>query len=105
MRETLKSILRKERNRKYIRHEASDYFLANKPRLGRSYLLPRISKRLCNALGRPVISIKGYYTENISDFRGCYLKAIVQNVKSDIKDIIDFLCKVDVLPSLPEYVI
>ena len=105
MRETLKSILRKERNRKYIRHEASDYFLANKPRLGRSYLLPRISKRLCNALGRPVISIKGYYTENISDFRGSYLKVIVQNVKSDIKDIIDFLCKVDVLPSLPEYVI
>lgn len=56
-------------------------------------------------LGRPVISIKGYYTENISDFRGCYLKVIVQNVKSDIKDIIDFLCKVDVLPSLPEYII
>ena len=61
----IKSVLRKERNRKDIRDETSDYFLINNPKLGRFYLLPKIHKRLHNVSGKPVISNSGYYTENM----------------------------------------
>lgn len=40
----------------------------------------------------------------MSEFLEYYYKLMAQNVKSDIKDTI-FLHKLDVLPSLPEYVI
>ena len=41
----IKSVLRKERNRKDISDETLDYFLVNNPKLGRFYLLPKIHKR------------------------------------------------------------
>lgn len=97
----IKSILRKERNRKYINDEALDDLLANNPKLGRFYLFPRVPKRLCNLPGKPVISNSGYYTENMLGFLGCYLKLIAKNVKPYIKNIINFLSKLDVLPYLP----
>ena len=97
------SVLRKVRNlRKDISDETLDYFLISNPKLGRFYLLPKIHKRLCNVPERPVISNSGYYTENISAFLEYHLKLISQKVKSYLKDKIDFLRKLDALPSLPE---
>ena len=52
----IKSVLRKIRNRGDINDETLDYFPVNNPKLGRSYLLPKIHKRLHNVPGRPVIS-------------------------------------------------
>ena len=90
------------RDRKDISDETLDYFLANNPKLGRFYLLPKIHKWLYNAPGRSVISNSGYYTENISAFFEYHLKPISQKVKSYIKDTNDILRKLDALPFLPE---
>ena len=99
---TIKSVLRKVRNRKDISDETLDYFLVNNPKVGRFYLLPKIHKRLHNVPGRPVISNSGYYTENISSFLDFHLKPLAQKFKSYIKDTNDFLRKVASLPPLPE---
>ena len=48
----IKSVLRKVRNRKGISDETLDYFLINKPKLGRFYLFLQIHKRLYNVPGR-----------------------------------------------------
>ena len=60
----IKSVLRKRSNRDDINDETLDYFLVNKPKLGRFYLLPKIHKRLLNVPGRPVIFNSNYFTEN-----------------------------------------
>ena len=62
----LKSVLRKTRNRGDTGDKTLDYFVANNPKLGRFYLLPKIHKRLHNVPGRQVISNSSYFTENIS---------------------------------------
>ena len=68
----LNSVLRKKRNRGDINDETLNYFLVNKPKLGRFYLLPRIHKRLHNVSGRPAISNSSYFneTEPILEFKG-----------------------------------
>ena len=96
----IKSVLQKVGNRKDISDETLDYFLVNNPKLGRFYLLPKIYQSLHNVSGRPVISNSGYYTENMSAFFEYHLKPIAQKIKSYIKDINDFLRKLDALPSL-----
>ena len=60
----IKSVLRKRSNRDDINDETLDYFLVNKPKLGRFYLLPKIHKRLLNVPGRPVIFNSSYFTDN-----------------------------------------
>ena len=55
--------------------------------------------------GRPVISISGHYTENISAFLEFHLKPLAQKVKSYIKDTNDFLRKIASLPPLPDDII
>ena len=60
----IKSVLRKRSNRDDINDETLDYFLVNRPKLGRFYLLPKIHKRLLNVPGRPVIFNSSYFTEN-----------------------------------------
>ena len=60
----IKSVLRKRSNRDDINDETLGYFLVNKPKLGRFYLLPKIHKRLLNVPGRPVIFNSSYCTEN-----------------------------------------
>ena len=62
----LKSVLRKTRNRGDTGDKTLDYFVANNPKLGRFYLLPKIHKKLHNVPGRQVISNSSYFTENIS---------------------------------------
>ena len=52
--------------------------------------------------GRPVISICGFYTENMSAFLDHQLKPITMQVKSYIKDTTDFLKKLRGLTDLPE---
>ena len=54
--------------------------------LGKFYLLPKIHKRLENVPGRPIISNCGAPIENASEFLDFYLKNIMQNGVSYIKD-------------------
>ena len=62
-------------------------------------------KRLHDALGRPVISNCGYYTENISSFLDFHLQPLAKEVKSYIKDTNDFLKNLRSLPDLPDDII
>ena len=90
----IKSVLENIRNKSDISDETFDYFLVNKPKLGRFLLLPKIEKRLYNIPGRSVISNSSYFTEYISSFLDFHLKLLVQKVKSYIQDTNDFLKKI-----------
>ena len=100
--QVIKSVFRKMRNKGDISHETLDYFLVNKLKLGRFYLLPKIRKTLHNVPGRPVITDSNYFTENISSFHDFHLKPLAQKVKYYIQDTNDFLKKIANLPPLPD---
>ena len=102
LQETIKSTIMKLKERRDISMETLDYFMVNRPKLGRLYLLPKIHKRLHCVTGRPVISNNGFSTENISAFLDFHLQPLCKKVKSYIKDTNDFLCKLRNLPTLPD---
>ena len=67
-------------------------FLCNpKYRTSNFYMLPKIHKRLDNPPGRPIVSGNGCPTERISQFVDYFLKPIVQNTRSYIRDTTHFL--------------
>lgn len=101
LRNIISSFLAKVKVRGDISNQTLDYFMVNKPKLGRFYLLPKIHKRLYNVPGRPVISNTGFYTENISAFLDYHLQPLAKKVRSYVKDTNDFLKKLRDLPSLP----
>ena len=98
----IKNCLSKINRRGDIPKQTLDYFLVERPRLGRFYLLPKIHKRLFDVPGRPVILNSGYFTENISAFVDYHLKPLSTQVRSYIQDTNDFLRKLDSLKNLPE---
>ena len=79
-----------------------NYFLVKYPKFARFYLLPKIHKRLHEVPGRPVISNRGFYTENIPSFLDHHLQPLAQRVKSYIKDTNHFLNKIKKIGKLPE---
>ena len=70
--------------------------------LGKLYLLPKIHKRFKNVPGRPVISNSGALTEKVSEFLDHHLKPVMQNSRSYIKDLGDFLKKIGNVDNIPE---
>ena len=66
------------------------------------YLLPKIHKRLFNVPGRPVISNYGTPAEKCSKFLDYYLKPVMQNSWSYLKDSGDFLKKMKNINSIHE---
>ena len=84
------------RSRKCITEKELKYFsykLKKITKLGKLYLLPKIHKRLSNVPGRPVISNCGTPTEKASEFLDFYLKPLMQNGWSYIRDSGDFIDK------------
>ena len=74
-----------------------EYFLINKAKLVRFYLLTKIHKQLHNVAGRPVLSNSGFFMENISASLEYHLKRLSQKVTSFIKDTNNFLEKLNTL--------
>ena len=70
--------------------------------LGKLYFLPKIHKRIENVPGRPVISNCGTATEKASEFLDSYLKPIMQESFSYIKDSGDFIKKIKHIRNIPE---
>ena len=69
-------------SRKCITEKKLKYFsyqFKKTTNLGKLYLLPKISERLSNVPGRPVISNCGTPTEKASEFLDFYLKSLMQN--------------------------
>ena len=70
--------------------------------LGKSYLLPKIHKHLSDVPGRRVISNCGTPTERVSEFLDFYLKPIMRNCNSYIRDSSHFLEKIKNIRSIPD---
>ena len=87
-----------EKEMKYLLYEYKK--VAN---LGKLHLLPKIRKRLYDALGRPVNSNCGTPAENVSEFLDHHLRPIIQEGWSYIKDTKDFLKKVQNIGKIPQY--
>ena len=85
----------------YINSDNKKYLEVFKPRLGKFYLLSKIHKRLKNVPGRPVISNCGTATEKISEFLDFHVQPLVRQVDSIIKNITDFLQKLERLGHIP----
>ena len=69
---------------------------------GKLYLLPKIHKCLSNIPGRPVISNCGTPTVKASEFLDFYLKPLMQNGWSYIRDSGDFIYKMKMIGKIPE---
>ena len=61
--------------------------------LGKTYLLPKINRRLYDVPRRPVISNCSTPTEKVSKFLDHHLKPVMQEGESYIKNTGDFLKK------------
>ena len=77
------------------------YNFKNTSCLGKTYLLPKIHKRLNNVRGVPVISNCGTPTEKLSEFLDHCLQPVMKAGKSYIKDISQFLEKLKNLGNIP----
>ena len=82
---TINEVMIKIRKCGDLKRDNLDYFIMKDLKFARSYIVPKIHKRLHNFPGRPVISNSGYYTEKISSFLDHHLQPIAQAVKLYIK--------------------
>ena len=92
-------------SRKCITEKELKYFsyqFKKTTNLGKLYLSPKIHKRLSNVPGRPVISNCGTPTEKTSEFLDFYLKPLMQNGWSYIRDSGDFTDKMKRIGKIPE---
>ena len=64
------------------------------------YFLPKIHKGVLPPPGRPVVSANGCPTEKISAFVDAFLKPLVPEIKSHVKDTTDFINKIESLGCL-----
>ena len=88
-----KGIISKE-NYKYL--NAKDY------KLGRFYLLLKIHKRLVDVPGQPAVSNCGTATEKLSEFVDFNLQPLVKMLPQVLKDMADFLLRLEALGDVPE---
>ena len=76
-------------------------FLCTKePRTPQLYLLPKIHKNKTPVPGRPIVSANSSPTERISQLADHFLKPLVQDTKSYVRDTSDFIRKIEAIPAL-----
>ena len=85
-----------------INKKMHDYLYIKEPRVPAFYLLPKIHKGIVPPPGRPILSANECPTERISAFVDHFLKPLVQNIPSYLKDTTDFINKIESLAPLPE---
>ena len=85
-----------------IDRSCADFLSNPKYRTSQFYMLPKIHKRLDNPPGRPIVSGNGCPTERISQFVDFFLKPIVQDIRSYIKDTTHFLTLLEEVGPLPD---
>ena len=88
-------------NNDEIDKSCADFLSNPEYRKSQLYMLPKIHKRLEKPPGRPIVSGNGCPTERISQFVDFFLKPIVQDVRSYIKDTTHFLNILEDLGELP----
>ena len=85
-----------------IDQSCASFLLDPKYRTPQFYMLPKIHKKLDNPPGRPIVSGNGCPTERISQFVDYFLKPIVQNTESYIRDTTHFLRLLENHKKVPE---
>ena len=84
---------------KIINEETKRYLTQTDPKPGRFYILPKVHKQ--GNPERPIASSNSHPTERSSQFVDHHLKPLVQTTQSFIKDITNFLNKLEQLGQLP----
>ena len=84
-----------------IHSKCRDYLCIQEPRTAQFYLLPKIHKGKIPPPGRPIVSANECPTERISAFVDFFLKPMVLDIKSYLKDTTHFLNVLDTLGTLP----
>ena len=74
-----------------------NYLADSNVRTARFYMLPKIH----NTLQNPLVSGNGYPTERVSQFIDNFLQPCVKNIRSYIKDTINFLFMLESIGNLP----
>jgi peptide-methionine (R)-S-oxide reductase len=77
------------------------YLRNTKPRTSQLYLLPKVHKGKLPMPGRPIVSANNSPTERISEFADFFLKPLVQNTKSFVRDTTDFINKIEAIQAVP----
>ena len=88
-------------NSEEIDKKCKNYLCEFEPRTSKLYLLPKIHKPTRPPPGRPIISANGCSRERISQFVDHFLKPLVPNIKSYVKDTSDFVKKIRDLGTVP----
>ena len=83
-----------------ITKKVKDFLFLETPRTPELYVLPKIHKNTIPPPGRPIISANNSRTEPISAFVDTFLRPIVAEGKSYIKDTTDFINKLSTLKTL-----
>jgi hypothetical protein len=84
-----------------ISKKCASYLRNPSPRTSELYFLPKVHKGKLPMPGRPIVSANNSPTERISEFADFFLKPLVQNTKSYVRDTTDFINKIESLPHLP----
>ena len=88
-------------NTDQISKKCSAYLRNESPRTSQLYLLPKIHKKKLPMPGRPIVSANNSPTERISELADFFLKPLVKNTRSYVRDTTDFICKLESQPPLP----
>jgi hypothetical protein len=83
-----------------ISKKCSQYLKIPNPRTSQLYLLPKIHKNKLPMPGRPIVSANNSPTERISELADFFLKPLVQNTRSYVRDTTDFIRKLENVPNL-----
>ena len=82
-------------NSNSISSKLYNYLYIKEPRVPSLYLLPKIHKGIIPPPGRPILSANECPTERISAFVDFFLKPLVKEIPSYIKDTTDFINKIE----------
>lgn len=85
-----------------ISFKVAKYLVLEQPRTAQLYLLPKIHKNISPPPGRPVVSANDCPTERISTFVDYFLKPLIPETQSYIKDTTHFLQLLGKMGHLPE---
>jgi hypothetical protein len=86
-------------NREEISDKCANFLYNQQPRTPQLYLLPKIHKNKVPVPGRPIVSANNSPTERISQLADHFLKPLVQNTKSYVKDTTHFINQIESLPA------
>ncbi|CAJ0966054.1 unnamed protein product [Ranitomeya imitator] len=91
----LDTILKKAITNEIITKDLALALMVHEPTISTLYLLPKLHKNINAPPGRPIISGRGNYLENVGRWIDSVLQPLVCNLPSYLKDTSEFLRKID----------